>query len=99
MHLFECQKYHFIIVFLFFLNVYRYHYYGLAIKESSIYFRSVYSKQGLTRYRTLLCTHTQWIFNPWKLAFPLCMHALETMLQFTKGALVCYSCKHARIYH
>lgn len=27
----------------------RYHYYGLAIKETSIYYRSVYSKKGLTR--------------------------------------------------
>ena len=28
----------------------RYHYYGLAIRETSIYYRSVYSKNGLTRY-------------------------------------------------
>lgn len=28
----------------------RYHYYGLSIKETSIYYRSVYSKKGLTRY-------------------------------------------------
>lgn len=28
----------------------KYHYYGLAIKETSIYFRSTYSKKGLTRF-------------------------------------------------
>jgi len=27
----------------------RYHYYGLSIKETSMYYRSVYSKKGLTR--------------------------------------------------
>lgn len=28
----------------------KYHYYGLAIKETSVYYRSVYSKKGLTRF-------------------------------------------------
>lgn len=32
----------------------RYHYYGLSIKETSIYYRSVYSKKGLTRYITAI---------------------------------------------
>ena len=27
----------------------RYHYYGIGIKETSIYFRSAYSKRALTR--------------------------------------------------
>jgi len=27
----------------------KYHYYGLSIKETSMYYRSVYSKKGLTR--------------------------------------------------
>ena len=31
----------------------RYHYYGLAIRETSIYYRSIYSKQGLTRYAAM----------------------------------------------
>ena len=28
----------------------RYHYYGMGIKESSVYYHSVYSGKGLTRY-------------------------------------------------
>lgn len=28
----------------------RYHYYGIGIKETSIYFRSAYSKRALTRF-------------------------------------------------
>ena len=41
----------------------RYHYYGLSIKETSIYYRSVYSKKGLTRYITAVkqrVTNTVW---------------------------------------
>lgn len=30
-------------------SISRYHYYGLSIKETSMYYRSVYSKKGLTR--------------------------------------------------
>ena len=30
--------------------LYRYHYYGIGIKETSIYYHSVYAGKGLTRY-------------------------------------------------